>query len=475
VNHIIGLDRHQILLLPEAIEDYVSAENPVRFLDAFVSSLDLHALQFAKATTAATGRPPYAPGDLLRLYLYGYLHRIRSSRALERECHRNVELIWLMGKLAPDFKTIADFRKDNRKGLKAVHGQFLVLCQKLDLFGGELVAIDGSKLAGVNARSANFNEQKLQELLAYADSRLNEYLQQLDQNDAGEGSETKLTRAQLEEKIAALKERKEWHEELLAQLKESSDKQISTTDEEARRMHTAQGSVVGYNVQTAVDAKHKLIVAADVTNEGTDVRQLANLAVQAQQNLGAAKLDVVADKGYFNNQEVSACMDKNITPYVAKAETSANAARGLYGKNQFTYDAQKDVYRCPAGKELTYRFNTYELDRELRYYRTSDCKTCVLKSQCTRNKSNRTITREENEGVMEAMALRVQAHPQKMQLRKQLVEHPFGTIKRWFGYTYFLLKGLDKVRCEWSLMTLAYNFKRALKLVSLEKLMAAVS
>jgi hypothetical protein len=279
----------------------------------------------------------------------------------------------------------------------------------------------------------------------------------------------------LEEKIAALKERKEWHEELLAQLKESCDKQISTTDEEARRMHTAQGSVVGYNVQTAVDAKHKLIVAADVTNEGTDVRQLATLAVQAQQNLGAAKLEVVADKGYYNNQEVSACMDKNITPYVAKADTSANTARGLYGKNQFTYDAQKDVYRCPAGKELTYRFNTYELDRELRYYRTSDCKMCVLKSQCTRNKSNRTITREENEGVMEAMALRVQAHPQKMQLRKQLVEHPFGTIKRWFGYTYFLLKGLDKVRCEWSLMTLAYNFKRVLKLVNLEKLMAAVS
>jgi transposase len=475
VNHIIGLDRHQVLLLPEAIEDYVSADNPVRFLDAFVNSLDLHALEFARAKTAATGRPPYAPADLLRLYLYGYLHRIRSSRALERECHRNVELIWLMGKLAPDFKTIADFRKDNRKGLKAVHGQFLVLCQKLELFGGELVAIDGSKLAAVNAHSANFNEQKLQELRAYADSRLSEYLQQLDQSDAAEGPETKLTRAQLEEKIAALKERKEWHEELLAQLKESSDKQISTTDEEARRMHTAQGSVVGYNVQTAVDAKHKLIVAADVTNEGTDVRQLANLSVQAQQNLGAAKLDVVADKGYFNNHEVSACLDKNITPYVAKADTSANTARGLYGKNQFTYDAQKDVYRCPAGKELTYRFNTYELDRELRYYRTSDCKACVLKRQCTRNKGNRTITREENEGLMEAMALRVQAHPQKMQLRKQLVEHPFGTIKRWFGYTYFLLKGLDKVRCEWSLMTLAYNFKRALKLVNLEKLMAAVS
>jgi transposase len=473
MNHQRGLDRSQTLLFPERLEDYIGAENPVRFLDAFVADLDLHALGFARAQCAATGRPPYDPAALLKLYLYGYLHRIRSSRLLEAECQRNVEVIWLLGKLTPDFKTIADFRKDNLKPLRAVARQFTVLCRKLELFGGELLAIDGSKFGAVNARDQNFNALKLKDLIARADARLAEYLQALDAADASEPGGAALSQSELAAKIAAMQEKQDWHKELLAQLDEEQ-KQISVTDPDTRKMPTAQGMMVGYNAQVAVDAKHKLIAADDVTNEVTDFKQLANVALEAKANLEIKQAEVVADAGYYNAAEVSRCAEAGLTAYVPKADTSANTARGLYGKSRFKYDAAKDVYVCPAGAELTYRFNTYELGRELSYYRASGCKGCALKPQCTRNKANRTITREENEGLMEAMAARMAAQPGKFKLRKTLAEHPFGTIKRWFGYTHFLLKGLEKVRCEWSLTTLAYNLKRVLNLVSFEKLMAAV-
>jgi transposase len=461
-------------MFPERLEDYIGAENSVRFLDAFVGSLDLHVLGFAKAQVAATGRPPYDPAALLKLYLYGYLNRIRSSRLLEAECQRNVEVIWLLGKLAPDFKTIADFRKDNLKPLRAVSRQFTLLCRKLELFGGQLLAIDGSKFQAVNARDQNFNAARLEELIARADARLAEYLQELDTADAAEPAAAALDKAQLAAKIAVLREKQEWHAELLAQLQDGEDKQVSVTDPDTRKMPTAHGMLVGYNAQMAVDAKHKLIAADDVTNEVTDFKQLANVALEAKSNLEIKQTEVVADAGYYNAAEVSRCEEQGITAYIPKADTSANTARGLYGKSRFRYDETKDVYVCPAGAELTHRFDTYELGRELRYYRASGCKGCALKKQCTRNKTNRTITREENEGLMEAMAARMKAQPWKFKLRKTLAEHPFGTIKRWFGYTHFLLKGLVKVRTEWSLTTLVYNLKRVLNLVSFEKLMAAV-
>ena len=410
---------------------------------------------------------------LLKLYLYGYLHRVRSSRLLEAECHRNVEVIWLTGKQTPDFKTIADFRKDNLAPLKAVARQFTVLCRKLELFGGELLAIDGSKFAAVNARDQNFNADKLQDLMARADARLAEYFQQLDTADAAEPVGAALTKSELRAKIAALQDRRDWHEELLEQL-DAEQKQISVTDPDTRKMPTAHGTVVGYNAQIAVDSKHKLIAAEDVTNEVSDVGQLAGVALAAKANLAIKQAEVVADAGYYNASEVNRCVAQGLTPYIPKADTSANTARGLYGKSQFQYDATKDVYVCPAGGTLTYRFATHELGRELKYYRASGCNQCPLKSRCTRNKANRTITREANEHLMEAMAERMQQQPEKFKLRKTLAEHPFGTIKRWFGYTHFLLKGLTKVRCEWSLTTLAYNLKRVLNLVSFEKLMKAV-
>lgn len=473
MNHRTGLDRSQTLLFPERLEDYLAAENPVRFLDAFVGSLNLHALGFDKAQCAATGRPPYAPATLLKLYLYGYLHRVRSSRLLEAECHRNVEVLWLLGKLAPDFKTIADFRKDNLKPLKAVSRRFTLLCRKLDLFGGELLAIDGSKFRAVNARDQNFSAGKLQELIAHTDARLAEYFAKLDAADAAEPEAARLDKAALQQKIAALQEKRDWHAELLAQL-DDEHKQISVTDPDTRRMPAAQGNIVGYNAQLAVDAKHKLIAAEDVTNDVTDYRQLADIALEAKNNLDLKQTEVLADKGYYNAAEVSRCVEQGISPLIAKADTSANTKQGLYGKSQFHYDGQKDVYLCPANQQLTYRFSTFELGRGLRYYRARGCKACALKKLCTRNQGNRTITREDNEHLMEAMAGRMKQHPEKFALRKQLAEHPFGTIKRWMGYTHFTLKGLAKVRTEWSLITLAYNLKRVLNLVSFEKLMAAV-
>jgi len=474
MKHRAGLERTQTLLFPERLEDYVGPENPVRFLDAFVARQDLPALGFTKARCADTGRPPYAPAVLLKLYLYGYLHRMRSSRRLEAECQRNVELIWLTGKLTPDFKTIADFRKDNLKPLTAVARQFTLLCRQLELFGGELLAIDGSKFRAVNARDQNFNASKLQELLAHTDARLVEYFAALDSADASEPASDKLTREALAQKIAALQEKRDWHAELLDQL-DAAQKQVSTTDPDTRRMPTAQGNVVGYNAQLAVDAKHKLIAADDVTNEVTDVNQLANVALAAKENLALQQADVVADAGYFNASEVSRCVDQGLTPHLPKVDTSANTARGLFGKSQFRYDAGKDVYVCPGAQELTYRFRTDELGRGLKYYRAKGCQHCALRPQCTRNKQNRTITREDHEHLMEQMAERMKQHPEKFKLRKQLAEHPFGTIKRAFGYDHFLLKGLAKVRTEWSLITLAYNFKRVLNLVSFQKLLATVA
>jgi transposase len=474
MNHRAGLDRSQTLLFPEALEDYVGAENPVRFLDAFVASLDLHALRFAKARCGDTGRPPYDPAALLKLYLYGYLHRIRSSRALEAECHRNVEVIWLVRKLAPDFKTIADFRKDNLQPLQAVSRQFTLLCRKLELFGGELLAIDGSKFRAVNARDQNFSAGKLQELIAHTDARLAEYFKLLDTTDAAEPATAPSEPAALQQKIAALQEKRDWHAELLAQL-DDEQKQISVTDPDARRMPTAQGNIVGYNAQLAVDAQHKLIAASEVTNEVNDLRQLADVALAAKENLALHQTAVVADKGYYRAAEVSRCVDRGITPFIPKTDTSANAKQGLYGKSRFRFDAARDVYLCPAKQELTYRFSTFELGRGLRYYRASGCQACALKAQCTRNQGNRTITREDNEHLMEQMAERLQAEPERFSRRKELAEHPFGTIKRWMGYTHFTLKGLPKVRTEWSLITLVYNLKRVLNLVSFQKLMQAVA
>jgi transposase len=465
MNYIAGSDRAEALLLPEALDDYIAPENPARFIDAFVEQLDLHQAGFINARLNETGRPPYDPGDLLRLYLYGYLNRVRSSRGLERETGRNLELMWLLRKLRPDFKTIADFRRDNGKAIKAVGREFILLCRKLELFGGELVAIDSTKIKAQNSKGCNYSQGKLKAVLAEIEKKVSAYLEELDRTDtheeaASDVNSERLSTQQLKAKIAQLKERKQQLQSLAQDLERSGERQVSLTDPDSRAMSMGQGSTVGYNVQAAVDAKHSLIVETQVTNTPTDVGALGIMAIKAQEALEAKNLNVVADKGYYNGKEVLACDTIGVTAYVAKPLTSANTARGLYGKESFKYDARENCYICPAGQKLTYRFATNEKGRAIYYYRASGCKSCPLKSKCTRNKENRTITRLVCEEVQEKMAERVAANPQIMRRRKALIEHCFGTIKRSLGYDYFLCRGLRNVTTEMNLTVLAYNLKR---------------
>jgi transposase len=480
MNYIAGSDRGEALLLPEVLDDYIAPENPVRFIDAFVGQLDLSKAGFTNAQLKETGRPPYDPGDLLRLYLYGYLNRVRSSRGLEREAARNLELIWLLRKLRPDFKTVADFRRDNGKAIKAVGREFILLCRKLELFGGELVAIDSTKIKAQNSKGHNYSEAKLKALLAEIENKVRAYLEELDQSDAQEeassaDSEQRLSVEELKQKIAQLKERKKKLQSLAQDLEKSGATQVSLTDPDSRAMSMGRGSTIGYNVQAAVDAKHSLIVDTQVTNTTSDLGALGIMAIKTQEALEAKSLSVVADKGYYNGKEVLACDMIGVTAYVAKPLTSANTARGLYGKESFKYDARENCYICPAGQKLTYRFATNEKGRAIYYYRASGCKNCPLKAKCTRNKENRTITRLAAEEVQERMAERVAANPQIMRRRKAIIEHCFGTIKRSLGYDYFLCRGMRNVATEVNLTVLAYNLKRACNLVGVNNLIAAVS
>jgi transposase len=463
-------------LFPEALDDYIAQENPVRFIDAFVDSLDLQDLGFTHAVPAETGRPPYHPATLLKLYVYGYLNRIRSSRLLEREAGRNLELVWLLGKLAPDFKTIADFRRDNRNAIRQVCRTFVLLCRNLDLFGGELVAIDGSKFKASNNRARNITQRQLKRQLKDLDQKIDTYLHDLDDSDESEPDTPKLTAQELREKIEALKAHRGQLLELSRKMEDAGQTQISLTDPDSRSMPAGGGQVtdVSYNVQVAVDGKHKLIVDHEVTNEPTDRNLLHPMALRAQEVLGVDHLDVVADMGYANGQQVKACLEAGITPYLPQANTSANSALGLFGKQDFRYDPAQDGYLCPAGEMLTFRFQTREAGRDIRTYTTSACGSCLLKPRCTRSRGNRRITRWVDEAILEAMAERVRAHPEKVKLRKCLVEHPFGTIKRHWNQGFFLTRGLGKVGTEMSLTVLAYNIQRAVKILGVPRMIEAL-
>lgn len=474
MSFINGTPRSDVLLFPEAIDDYVTDENPVRFIEAFVDHLDLHQLGFSRTIPAHTGRPAYAPADLLKLYIYGYLNRTRSSRLLEKECARNLELIWLMRQLRPDFKTIADFRKDNAEAIKKVCREFTLLCKQLALFGGELVAIDGSKFKAQNSKRRNFTAKKLEESIKEAEAKIEAYLGQLDEADQKEADVKAPTAEQLKEKIERLRTRKRDYEQLQKQLNDSGESQISLTDADARSMKVSQGTDVCYNVQTVVDEKYKLIVEHEVTNDPTDQAQLAKLALGAKQMLGVEQLEAVADRGYYDGAEVKKCEQAGITVYVAKPQTSANQKHGLYTKDDFTYEAANDCYRCPAGKELGYQYDSVELGRHIRYYSTKECRTCEIKSQCTRNQRGRRISRWVDEALLEAMGERVRANPEKMKKRKELVEHPYGTMKRAMVSGYFLMRGIKKVAAEMSLTVLAYNLKRVVNIVGVKKLIEAV-
>jgi len=477
MDYIRGASRNQVILFPESVEDYITEENPVRFIDAFVSSLDLAELGFNRAQPAETGRPAYDPGDLLRLYLYGYLNRVRSSRMLERETKVNLEVMWLLGKLTPDFKTIADFRRDNLQPLKQVCREFTLLCRKLKLFGGELVAIDGSKFKAVNNRRRNFNEARLTKAIRAIEEKIEGYLDELDEADAAEPDpdEPRPSAAELGEKIKTLQERKAKYQALHKGLKESGAKQVSLTDPDARSMVMHHGSTeVGYNVQTVVDEQHQLIVEHEVTNDPTDHAHLAEMALRAKETLGVEQLEVVADMGYYDGAEVKQCVEAGITTYIPKPLTSVNRKRGLFTKQDFSYDEEKDCYRCPQGEELTYRYESFEQNRLIRYYTTSKCLTCPIKHRCTTNQRGRRITRWVDEKLLEEMARRVRARPEVMRRRQQLSEPPFGTIKRAMGHGYFLMKGLNKVGAEMSLTILSYNIKRVINILGVKKMIEAL-
>src|SRR3990170_3469429 len=473
--YIAGTDRSQAVLLPEVLDDFVRPDNPVRFLDAWVAQLDLAALGFRRAVPAETGRPGYDPCDLLRLYLYGYLHRIRSSRRLEQETHRNVELMWLLRGLRPDFKTIADFRRDHPTAVKGVCREFNLLCRRLGLFGGELLAIDGSKFRAVNARDRSYTPARLATLQRDIDRTIARYLRELERQDQAEAGTEGPSAEGLREKIAALQQRQARYAALQEELAASGETARSLTDPDSRPMMSGGRIEVCYNVQTAVDAKHKLIVAEDVTNAAGDRDQLSPMATAAQEALGGAMPVVVADQGYYHGSEIKTCLDAGLTPLVPRPLTSANEARGRFTKDDFVYDPAADAYRCPAGETLTYRTTTLELGRRIKNYRTRACGRCGLKPRCTRNRDGRKLTRWVNEHLLEAMEHRLARDRALFAQRKALSEHPFGTMKRAMDQGYFLLKGLRKVRGEFSLTVLAYNLKRVLNLVGVPQLLVALA
>lgn len=470
---IQGEERTQATLLPELLDDYIADTNPVQVVDVYVDELDLGKLGFEGIEPAATGRPSYHPAVLLKLYIYGYFNRIQSSRRLEREAQRNVELMWLTGRLMPDFKTIANFRKDNGPAIRSVCRQFVVLCQQLGLFSEALVAIDGSKFKAVNNRDRNFTSAKLQRRMEEIESSIQRYLTALDTADRQEPSVAQARTVRLEDKITALKAQMKVLQEIEVKLNESPDKQISLTDPDARSMRTRGTGIVGYNVQTAVDAKHHLIVAHEVTNDGSDRGQLATMAKAARAVMGTKDLTVIADRGYFNGGEILACDEAGITAIVPQTETSGASKDGRFGKGDFIYDAERNEYRCPAKQTLIWRFESIEKGMKLHRYWSSHCPRCAIKAQGTPSDYRR-VTRREHEGVLEAMQTRLDHAPESMRIRRQTVEHPFGTLKLWMGSAHFLTKKLPRVKTETSLHVLAYNLKRVMKIIGTEALMEAM-
>jgi transposase len=472
---IEGEDRTQTVLLPTCLDDYIAEDNPVRAVDAFVEELDLKALGFAGADPAVTGRPAYHPAVLLKLYIYGYLNRIPSSRRLEREAQRNVELMWLTGRLAPDFKTIADFRRANGDGIRAVCRRFVQLCRELRLFTQAIVAIDSSKFKAVNSRDRNFTPNKVDRRQQQIEESIRRYLEALDTADRTQPAEVEAKTERLREKIETLRGQMRRMDAIREQLKGTPDEQISETDPDARSMISqAKGTgVVGYNVQAAVDAKHHLIVTHEVTNQGNDRAQLSKMAGAARDEMGKSKLAAIADRGYFNSNEIKATLEAGITPLVPKPMTSNAKAEGRFSKADFIYLKKVDEYQCPAGERAIHRFSREESGLMVRIYWSSACPGCPMRKQCTTSNYRR-IRRWQHEHLLEAMQRRLDRKPEAMLLRRRTIEHVFGTLKHWMGATHFLTRGLAHVGTEMSLYVLAYNLKRVIKLLGMPKTMQAM-
>jgi transposase len=473
---VAGTDRTQSTLLPECLDDFIDESNPVRVIDAFVEALNVAELGFDGVEPAATGRPAYHPSSLLKLNIYGYLNRVQSSRRLEREAGRNVEVMWLLGRLAPDHKTIADFRKDNGGAIKKVCARFVELCRRMGLLSKGSVAIDGSKFKAVNNRDKNFTSAKIERRRKQLEESVSRYLSRLDTADLQDPSETlTLKKVRIKEKLEKLKSEMAKLAAIEQQVLAAPDHQISLTDPDSRSMATSgRGSgVVGYNVQTAVDTEHHLIVAHEVTNVGNDTAHLSNIAGQTKAALGVERLEAIADRGYFDGEEILACDRADITVTLPKPQRSGAKSEGRFGKQDFVYLADENVYRCPAGEKLKYRFTAEEHGQKLHRYWTDACHTCPIKAQCTTGRERR-ITRWEHEEVVEAVQERLDKNPDAMRMRRETVEHPFGTIKMRMGATHFLMKTLPKVATEMALHVLAYNLTRVLNIFGVKPMLAAV-
>ena len=476
MGHIAGTDRAQMLLLPEAVEDYVDEANPVRFIDAFVDGLDLSEAGFARVEAGATGRPGYAPADLLKLYIYGYLSRVRSSRRLEAEARRNIEVIWLLRGLRPSFKTIADFRRENRAAFRAVFREFVLLCRGLDLFGRELLAVDGTRIKAVNNKDRNFTRGALTTFLREADEKLAKYMKRLDEGDVDEeragGNDRGRGGGKLAQKIAAIGARRDRHRALLDELDRTGEDQISLSDPDARAMARMTKVGVGYNVQIAVDAKHKLIAEQQVCNRVLDLGLLAPTVEAAMATLEVDRIEAVADRGYFKIEDLEACEKAGVTAYVPKPIRGPAAREGFFSKEDFRYDPEQDAFSCPGGQLLASRYESRSRGIvKIDYSNRKACKACALRPRCTR--TFRRVSRLENEAVLDRVAARLAARPDILDQRRQSVEHPFGTIKQWMNQGAFLMRRLENVRGEFSLTALAYNIRRAITLVGIPSLIAA--
>ena len=469
---IEGESRNQATLFPEALDEYITEENPVRVIDVFVDELDLTTMGI-NIEPAVTGRPAYHPAIMLKLFIYGYFNRIQSSRRLEREASRNIELMWLLGRLAPDFKTIADFRKNNTKGITRICREFVLLCRNLDLFADALIAVDGSKFKAVNNRDLNYTTAKLKYRRQLIDDSITKYLLQIESADRQEAPIAKIRAERLESKIATLKDEVARLNDIEKVLAATPDKQLSLTDPDARSMKTRGSGIVGYNVQTAVDSKHHLIVAHEVTNKGSDRSQLASIAQQVKAVLATDELTVVADRGYYNGKEIRACEQAGITTYLPKVQTSGNQAKGYFGKRDFIYHTKEDEYECPAGERATYRTTSHEQGRNIKRYWSSACRDCEIKPRCTTGKERR-ISRWEHEATLDALETRLDHAPDMMKVRRCTVEHPFGTIKSWMGSTHFQMRTLKRVSAEMSLHVLAYNMKRVINIMGTTALIEAI-
>lgn len=475
---IEGLDRSQTSLLPACIDDYVDDDNPVRAIDAFIRMLDLAALGF-DVEPEETGRPGYHPATLLRIYLYGYLNQVQSSRRLERECARNLELIWLTGQLKPDFKTIADFRRDNGPAIRKVCREFIVLCRGLDLLDSSVVAIDGSKFKAVNAKARSFTQEKLRRRLGEIDAAIARYMAELDRADevlAKTGMrplDARLSR--VIKKLAHYKKEADALRAVEQRMDATGETQVSLTDPDCRAMATTskQPRVVGYNVQTAVETKHHLIVAHEVTNLGYDRDALSMMAHQARDAMAADTIEAVADKGYYKGEEIVACEQAGIAVTVSNPHTSNAAAVGRFDRADFAYHADQDAYLCPAGKWLLYHYTNEQDGKTVRNYWTNDCVQCVVKHRCTTGKERR-VKRWEHEDILERVQKRLDDHPERIPLRSKTVEHPFGTIKAWMGATHFKMKRMENVATEMALHVLAYNMMRVMTIVGVTGLVRAI-